>query len=513
MKTKLSQQQIESTILWQLMHMDWKEQKKKIYKIRKKTMNYLKTPLNIIEQNVQNKRNTDWEEFSPERNKYRKKIEKHKSNDDYEIDYLIIQLEKNYRKKKFKEVKKDIENYFNDFELSSKNQINEIMNYLSFKGQKLHQEEKVISSVETLNEMLEKIDNKDDDQKESFIKTGIEEFDNSLNGGGFETGTLTILAARPSMGKSTLAYNLYFAQRIMGYQAHYISLEGNFKKHINPVFSSIACSINPDLPDWDKNHFNRTRIESLVKSSEGKNYREKYKKIAEYLDEEQIVGEWIHDKTREIGYKTDIQNLFDTLRALPEDTEIVYIDHLHEYDTSSRYQSSREKLEKIVSTVKNIAQQKDIAIVLLAQLNRNSVNSNRKTGKEKIRRPVMSDLKSSGAIEQEADNVIMLYRESYQLSEKDIAIQGIEDVTLEVLIRKQKTGGPAAIELYFDLKKGFIREYVIEDDLAKISDLSKEENIDTLKSSKEYPDDESPTISFEELIASLENEEEYEQVN
>jgi len=475
-KGKLSQKQIESTIVWQLMSMDWKDQKKKIDKIDNKTLEDLYLPIQKIRENIRNERNTDWEEISEdkERNNYRKEIKNDKSDEDYEIDYLIHRLSENYRKKKQEEIKKKVNDYLEGFEVKSESDVKEAIGFLSYMGQEFQDRKKEISSVAVLEQMIEKIES-DEEQKASYISTGISDFDKALTGGGFETGTLTILAARPSMGKSTLAYNLYFAQRMLGYNAYYISLEGNFVKHINPVLSSIACQINDDLPDWNKDYFNYTEIKSRIEDVNGEEYRRKFRQIAEYLDDQMITNEeYIRDKTREIGYKNDIQNLFDTLRGLPEDTEIVYIDHLHEYDTSSSsFYNSKDRLEKIISTVKNIAQQKDIAVVLLAQLNRNSV-SNKQNGKETIRRPEMSDLKSTGNAEQEADNVIMLYRESYQLSKEEMAEKGISDVDLEVLIRKQKSGSAGKVELNFDLAAGFIKGYSIDDELASVPDLSQE---------------------------------------
>lgn len=473
------QKQIEYIIVWELMNMDWEKQKKKISKFKKQMFDHTNKYLEVIEQNINKQRNTDWDELANNRVKEKEKLKKFKmkfqnylpDKEPFVIDYLLEQLEKIYEKKKFQEVKKDYDDFIKNFELKSEKDLQVIKGFANKAEQKLYQKENKVDFLNILDEIIEREEN--EESKDMSISTGIKSLDQVLYSNGIDTSALTILAARPSMGKSTLAYNLYYRQRLMGKQAYFISLEGTTKQHIMPVMASIACDMNDNFPDWKREDFSQTLIGSRIGNTKGKKYKENYTKVLKHLNNINI-NDGIIDTTNMVGFKNNINNLFDVIRGLDDDTEIVFVDHLHEYDVSENSYSSKERLDRLITGLRDLSQQKEFAIVLLAQLNRNSVDSSKNNEKEIVRRPKMSDISSSGKIEQIADNIFMLYRETYQLSEKEMKKNDINEVKLEVLIRKQKNGSPSTVELSFDMEKGVIRGYSIDDELASVPDLSQE---------------------------------------
>ena len=79
---------------------------------------------------------------------------------------------------------------------------------------------------------------------------------------------------------------------------------------------------------------------------------------------------------------------------------MVIIDQLTQLKAANRFQSVRERFSYMTSNLKEIAMQKDISVLLLCQINRNAQNS----------APTMADLKESGSIEEDSDNIILLHR-------------------------------------------------------------------------------------------------------
>ena len=98
-----------------------------------------------------------------------------------------------------------------------------------------------------------------------------------------------------------------------------------------------------------------------------------------------------------------------------------------------------EELSKITRSLKNIAREFKVPIIALSQLSRNVENRFNK-------RPILSDLKESGSIEQDADLVLMLYRDSYyneSITENDVT---------ELIVAKHRNGSIGRIKLSFDAK-------------------------------------------------------------
>jgi len=131
-----------------------------------------------------------------------------------------------------------------------------------------------------------------------------------------------------------------------------------------------------------------------------------------------------------------------------EDIDILFIDYL-QLITIPGYSRSREnEVAEISRTLKKLAMELDISVVALSQLNRNTES------RSKDKRPTLADLRESGAIEQDADMVIFIYRDDYysDANEMDEVI-----VPTELIVAKQRNGPIGRV--YVSFHKVFVDFY------------------------------------------------------
>jgi replicative DNA helicase len=142
--------------------------------------------------------------------------------------------------------------------------------------------------------------------------------------------------------------------------------------------------------------------------------------------------------------------------------DIVFIDHMHIIKPSERYSGNRVgELTEISSGLKTLAKELNAPVVALAQLSRQVENRDDK-------RPTLSDLRDSGAIEQDADVIVFLYREAYYL-ERMMCADTVEEEKrlarlleiqhqLEASIAKQRNGPTGRVPLFFDIASNAVRD-------------------------------------------------------
>ena len=247
------------------------------------------------------------------------------------------------------------------------------------------------------------------------VTTGIPLLDN-LTYGGFDAGQLVILAARPSVGKTAVALYMALKAGQSGKKAHIFSLEMT-RHQLAKRYVLMDGAIKPfDLSqgnlDWDE--FNRI--------------------MASYADS----GIYIND--RENSTDGIIAEIINQKRN--ENIDIAFIDYLGLVrDVAQSSERRVNTIGMVTARFKELAKTLEIPIVILAQLNRNSVQNGVK------RAPVLADLRDSGSIEQDADIVLML-------DPKREVVNGYEDLEpkekdmLNMWIRKNREGKrEVAIEL------------------------------------------------------------------
>ncbi len=163
---------------------------------------------------------------------------------------------------------------------------------------------------------------------------------------------------------------------------------------------------------------------------------------------------------------TDIRIKLETMMQKMEQAgnplEMLMIDHLGLIRASNRYSGNRtNEIAEMTSALKSMAREYGIAVVLLSQLNRGLET-------QADKRPQLSSLRDSGAIEQDADTIIFLYREAYYLEREksddpskraEIAAKLVDcQNVLEFAIAKQRNGPVTSIDLFVDVASSAVRD-------------------------------------------------------
>lgn len=271
---------------------------------------------------------------------------------------------------------------------------------------------------EVLNKTYEKIsDLHDPEAKEKYrgIPTGFKSLDNILSG--LQPSDLVVLAARPSMGKTALALNMAQNVAKRGHSVGLISLEMSKEQLVERMFCSLLS-----VDSW--------------KMRTGKLTDDDFSKIGGVMDELNNMKIYIDDS---IG--NSIAELKAKARRLKMEKglDVLVIDYLQLMSSGGigGFQPNRvQEISEISRSLKALARDLSIPIIALSQLSRAV-----ELRPSKI--PQLSDLRESGAIEQDADVVLMMYREDYY--EEDSDRKGVTDV----YIRKHRNGPIGHVELAF----------------------------------------------------------------
>ncbi|HJD60033.1 MAG TPA: replicative DNA helicase, partial [Rickettsia endosymbiont of Omalisus fontisbellaquei] len=135
---------------------------------------------------------------------------------------------------------------------------------------------------------------------------------------------------------------------------------------------------------------------------------------------------------------------------------ILFVDYLHLIKGVGKFNNKVEELAEITQGLKAIAKELDIPVIVLSQLSRAVENREDK-------KPLLSDLRESGAIEQDADIVMFIYREEYYLSRREPSGNDIKHGEwldkiskahnkAEIIIAKHRNGQIGSVELHYDSK-------------------------------------------------------------
>ena len=255
----------------------------------------------------------------------------------------------------------------------------------------------------------------------SGIPSGFYDLDSFTQG--FQKSDLIIIAGRPSMGKTALALN-------MG-----LNILKNTKLPV--IFFSLEMS-KEQLTYRLLTH--ETDITNLRLKS-GNLYKEDWSLLNQTMKNLSTFPLFLDDTPN-----PSIQDLKSKLKKiLFEQGQIglVIIDYLQlMQNTQLKTDNRAQELSQITRSLKNLAREFNIPIIALSQLSRSVENRPNK-------RPILSDLRESGSIEQDADLVLMLYRESYYLTNDENRSQNNSDL-VELIITKQRNGPIGTVELLFD---------------------------------------------------------------
>ena len=265
---------------------------------------------------------------------------------------------------------------------------------------------------DSMNRLTELFENK---KEFTGIPSGFKGLDKMTSG--FQPGEITIIAARPSMGKT--AFSLNIAQHIILREKKslaYFSVEMGKEQLMMRMLASEARVNLSDL-----------RIGNLTDNAWPR-LIDKASKMAEarlFIDDTSGISPFeIRAKCRRLKAQHGL--------------DIIMIDYLQLMDLKQKVESRERAVSEISKTLKAIAKELKIPVVALAQLNRGVEGRAEK-------KPMLSDLRESGSIEQDADVIMMLYREDYY--ERDNAEAKGRS---EVIIGKQRNGPTGTVHLRWE---------------------------------------------------------------
>lgn len=260
-------------------------------------------------------------------------------------------------------------------------------------------------------------------------ETGFKDLDMMLEG--LEKKKLIIVPARPSVGKTAFAINLCTntVENSLGKEeevyANIFSLEMGADQLTNRILSNMGnvdgkkvknpvAYFNND--DWSKYNF---ALQALSNFEDN----------LDICDESTITVEQIRARVRE------------NMKEHPDKHHIIMIDYLQLITPSGTYAGNRvQEISEISRALKNMAMDLNCTVIALSQLSRG-------VEQRQDKRPMLSDIRESGSIEQDADIIIMLYRDDYYDKESE------NKNIIELIIGKNREGSVGTVSL------AYIKEY------------------------------------------------------
>jgi replicative DNA helicase len=282
--------------------------------------------------------------------------------------------------------------------------------------------QKLSTSAELLNTIFLELKEKSLKPTLPGLSSGFYELDSLTQG--FQKSDLIIVAGRPSMGKTAFSLTLGLNSiKISKQPVLFFSLEMS-KEQI--MYRLLAMETN----------INQMRLRS------GKLYRNDWVKLNKVI---KIISKlpFFVDDTPDLSIQ-DIRSKIKTIIFEQTQIGLVVIDYLQLMQNSKfKLENRVQELSQITRSLKNIAREFDVPIIALSQLSRNVENRVDK-------KPILADLRESGSIEQDADLVLMLYRNKYYNPKSED--EENPDLT-DLIVAKQRNGPTGTVKLKFDEKR------------------------------------------------------------
>ena len=257
------------------------------------------------------------------------------------------------------------------------------------------------------------------------VMTGFQDLDKMTTG--FHPAEFIIVAGRPSMGKTSVCMNMVEHAALAGKNVAVFSLEVS----TDQLIQNMLCS-------FSRVDAHRLRQRSLSRSD--------WHSLVEGASELSRTRIFIDDSPglTPLALKAKARRLHSR-----NPLDFVVIDYLQLMEGSGRSESRQQEISAVSRNLKALARELDVPVVAISQLSR-GVES------REDHRPRLSDLRESGAIEQDADLVLLVYREEYYKPEKEEA-KG----KAELIVAKQRHGPTGKVQL------AFIGQYMRFENLAR----------------------------------------------
>lgn len=264
--------------------------------------------------------------------------------------------------------------------------------------------------------------------------SGIPALDEKFNG--FKDGTVTVIAARPAMGKTTLALQIMATEALQGGSPLIFSLEMP-RRALMLKMASWYGSIDSSVLQKPKNLHDSdfAKLSDVVKAFKATNL--------EIIDS---------------GYMTVNQMRVEMRRYAKRHGKpsIVMIDYLQLIQGEGKPENRTQEISKISIGITRLAKEFNCPIVLLSQLSRDVEKRNDK-------RPMNSDLRESGQIEQDAEDIIFIYRD--EIYNKNTRFKGVA----ELILGKCRNGTIGTTNAKFDGRFSRFSQYQNQDSLADVT--------------------------------------------
>jgi replicative DNA helicase len=244
--------------------------------------------------------------------------------------------------------------------------------------------------------------------------------------GGFQAGNLIVIAARPSMGKSALVANIA-ENAVLGV--------GHPQHKSSPVALFSLEMSESELAQRFVASQARIRGEELRKGRVAENRWPKILAACQRLSDAPL---WIDDSsdTGVLEVRAKARRLH---HQLEEGLNLIIVDYLQLMRHEGRVESRVEQVGQISRGLKSLARELNVPVIALSQLSRAVEQRS-----EKHKRPILSDLRESGQIEQDADVVMFIYREEYYLKE-----ESERPGEADIIIAKHRNGPTGDVVLTF----------------------------------------------------------------
>lgn len=292
---------------------------------------------------------------------------------------------------------------------------------------------KDVSWSDCVGAVMQGIKDRCEGVKDEYIPTGSYNFDKLVR---LKAGRLYILAGRPGIGKSAVAVNWLVNMASSGKRCLFFAHEMNMGEVVRRMCGLLA---NVDVKKIEDEILTEAELDSVSRAA------------ADLAKKEIML---IDDSSYTVF---DIER---TVRSFKPD--VVFIDHLHCMPLPSGANNKNNEYGEITRSLKGISKKYSCPVICLAQLNR---GLEARTSK----RPVTSDLRESGAIEQDADAIIMAYREDYY----DGSDAHNSDSELELIITKHRHGPVGVVKQLFFRNFCKIIDYVEKSDESRYGQYPK----------------------------------------
>jgi replicative DNA helicase len=281
---------------------------------------------------------------------------------------------------------------------------------------------------DVMQSLLDTLEKRKVEKGYAGLRTGYSGLDNIL--GGLQKSDFLILAARPSVGKTALALNIVQNAAEEGKRIAFFSIE--------MAAEQLALRLLSTISDVSSHKIRRGDISEFDWEN----------KITPALDRMDRMKVFINDNASitPLGIRAEARKLaLDPAGGI----DLIVIDYLQLISVGKRVESRVQEVSEISRSMKSLARELNIPVLALSQLSRES--------EKQTRIPRLSDLRESGALEQDADVVMFLHRD-----DKTEELSLDEKLDVQLIIAKHRNGPTGLIKLKFDRRRTWFKEETTE---------------------------------------------------